>query len=108
MKLRKMIFGEPMPDKDDPKYKERFKKGEEAGAKFARKIGLSKGLYKLQLWTNDHKVAFLVITFGFVLCCLALNIAGMIYQYKNQKEGHRGTAVEMVDQALKEQRLKNR
>lgn len=108
MKLKKMIVGEPMPDKDDPKNKERYERGEKAGAKFAKKIGLSKGLYKLQLWTNDHKAAFLVITFGFVLTCLALNIIGMIRQYKNQKEARRGTAIEMVDKALQEQRLKNK
>ena len=26
MSWKKMVFGEKMPDKDDPKYKERYKK----------------------------------------------------------------------------------
>lgn len=31
MSWKKMVFGEKMPDKDDPKYKERYKKEVAAG-----------------------------------------------------------------------------
>lgn len=33
MSWKKMVFGEKMPDKDDPKYKERYKKEVAAGAR---------------------------------------------------------------------------
>ena len=35
MSLKKMIIGEEMPSKDDPKYKERYLREKEAGMKFA-------------------------------------------------------------------------
>ena len=38
MSLKKIIIGEPMPDKNDPKYKERYEREVEAGRKFAEKI----------------------------------------------------------------------
>jgi len=34
MSWKKMVFGEKMPDKDDPKYKERYKKEVAAGVLF--------------------------------------------------------------------------
>lgn len=40
MSLKKIIIGEPMPDKNDPKYKERYEREVEAGRKFAEKIKL--------------------------------------------------------------------
>ena len=36
MGWKKLIFGEKMPDKDDPKYEKRYKKEVEAGRKAAR------------------------------------------------------------------------
>ena len=35
-----MIFGEKMPDKDDPKYKERYEREVAAGRKAARLLRL--------------------------------------------------------------------
>ena len=37
-----MIFGEKMPDKDDPKYKERYEREVAAGRKAARLLRLDK------------------------------------------------------------------
>lgn len=34
--FKRLLFGEKMPDKDDPKYKERYEKEVETGRKFAR------------------------------------------------------------------------
>ena len=36
MSWKKMIFGEKMPDKDDPKYKERYEREVAAGRKAAQ------------------------------------------------------------------------
>lgn len=41
MSLKKMIIGEEMPSKDDPKYKERYLREKEAGMKFAEKSGIN-------------------------------------------------------------------
>ena len=34
--FKKFILGEKMPDKDDPKYKDRYEKEVNAGMKFAK------------------------------------------------------------------------
>ena len=36
-----MIMGEPMPDKNDPKYKDRYEREVEAGRQFADKTGMN-------------------------------------------------------------------
>ena len=65
MNIKRVIFGEPMPDKDDPKYKKRYERDFAAGEKFARKTGLSWLVMKTQLFANKHPVAFLIVTFSF-------------------------------------------
>ena len=42
MGWKKLIFGEKMPDRDDPKYAERYKKEVEAGKKAARFLRIDK------------------------------------------------------------------
>ena len=34
--FRRMLLGEKMPDRNDPKYKERYERDVEAGRKFAK------------------------------------------------------------------------
>ena len=34
--FRRMLFGEKMPDKNDPKYKERYERDVDAGRRFAK------------------------------------------------------------------------
>ena len=48
MGWKRLIIGEPMPDKNDPKYKERYEREVEAGRKFADKTGISWGAKKIQ------------------------------------------------------------
>ena len=40
--LRKMILGEKMPSKDDPKYRETYERDVEAGRKFAKRTRLDR------------------------------------------------------------------
>lgn len=40
--FKKMLFGEKMPDKDDPKYKERYERDVAAGRKFAKTLRIDK------------------------------------------------------------------
>lgn len=97
MDIKKIIVGEPMPDKDDPKYKERYEREVEAGRKFAEKTRLAWMFMKLQLWANNNKKAFLVIVFGIVISLFALNILNMVSAYKTNSHT---TAVEKVDAEL--------
>lgn len=40
MGWKKMLVGEKMPDKDDPKYRQRYEKEVKAGRKFAKTMKL--------------------------------------------------------------------
>ena len=41
-RLKKMILGEKMPDKNDPEYREKYEKDVEAGRKFAKATRLDR------------------------------------------------------------------
>ena len=96
-----MFVGEKMPDKNDPRYKERYEREVEAGRKFAKASGISWAARHIQSWGQSHKAAFLVIVFGFVLTCFFFNVARMVVAYQHSGS-HKAVAVERVDSALNE------
>ncbi len=99
MSWKRLIVGEPMPDKNDPKYMERYEREVEAGRQFADKAGISWVARRLQEIGQAHKVAFLIVVFGFVTTCFFVNVYRMVTAY--QQSGQSGvTAVERVDSAL--------
>lgn len=104
MSWKRMIVGEPIPDKNDPKYKERYEKEVEAGRKFAEKSGLTWLIMKIQAWANHHRVAFLAISFGIVIGCFVLNIIGLVRSY-NASKNQKSNSVEQIDSAMNYQRL---
>ena len=79
--FRRMLFGEKMPDKNDPKYKERYERDVDAGRRFAKATRIDKAVAKVQGFANAHRTLFLVIVFGFAI---------------------RRTATEMQDSVLRE------
>ena len=93
-----------MPDKNDPRYKEQYEQEVEAGRKFANKTKLTLLVMKIQSWANVHRVGFLKIVFGFIICLFVLNIINMIRYYKASQNVPHRTVVEQVDQALHQQR----
>lgn len=103
MDIKKILAGEKMPDKNDPRYKEQYEREVEAGRKFAKKTKLTLLVMKIQSWANVHRVGFLVIVFGFVISLFALNIINMIRYYKASQNVPHRTVVEQVDQALHQQ-----
>lgn len=109
MSFKKFFIGDPMPDKNDPKYKECYEREVAAGRKFAEKSGLNWLITKIQAWANEHRKAFIIIVFGIVIGCFALNLFNMVRYYNAKKQPH-GTAVEKVDSALLKSRhqLNNR
>ena len=62
--IRRMLVGEEMPDKNDPKYKERYEKEVAAGRKFAKTTRIDRAAAKVQGFANAHKTLFLVVVFG--------------------------------------------
>ena len=100
MSWKKIIIGEKMPDKNDPKYKERYEREVAAGRKFAEKVGINWCARKLQEWGQSHKVTFLSLAFGLTILGFVWRIViPMINAYHNA-EPNRAVAVERVDSAL--------
>lgn len=70
--FRRMLFGEKMPDKNDPQYKERYEREIEAGRKFAKATRIDVAAAKVQKFANLHRNLFLVIRL-----CLCFRRTGM-------------------------------
>ena len=87
-----MLVGEDMPDKNDPKYRERYEKEVAAGRKFAKTTRIDRAAAKVQGFANAHKTLFLVIVFGFVATCFGINIYRMVRYY-----GHRTEAASAIE-----------
>lgn len=100
--FRRMLFGEKMPDKNDPQYKERYEREIEAGRKFAKATRIDVAAAKVQKFANLHRNLFLVIVFTFVLGGLVWNIYRITVVYRHQPVQH--TATEMQDSILRERR----
>ena len=55
--FKRMLFGEKMPDKDDPQYKERYEREVQAGHKFAKATRIDQAAAKVQGFANAHRTA---------------------------------------------------
>jgi hypothetical protein len=99
MSIKKMFVGEEMPDKNDPKYRERYEREVNYGRRFADRTGISWMARKLQQIADNHRCGFLVVVFGIVLLCFFFNFYRMVSSYK-AGAGRKGVAVERVDSAL--------
>lgn len=97
--FKQMLIGEEMPDKDDPKYKERYERDVKAGRKFAKMCRIDKAAAHVQRFADLHKTMFLLIVFGFVGISFSINIYRMARAYNYQGE-HR-TATERQDSLIK-------
>lgn len=104
MDIKKVLIGEEMPDKNDPRYREQYEREVEAGRKFAEKTRLTYLFARIQAWANDNRKAFLVIVFGLVISLFALNVINMVRYYNSGKEHKAQTAVERAEKAFQEQR----
>src|SRR5574344_2195844 len=98
MSWKKMILGEKMPDKDDPKYRERYEKEVDAGRKFAKATKIDRAAAKVQAFANAHTQAFLIIVFGFILFSFGLNLYRMGKVYNSQQE--QKTATELQEEMI--------
>lgn len=98
--FRRMLFGEKMPDRNDPQYKERYEREVTAGRKFAQATRIDKAAAKVQGFANVHRTLFLVIVFGFVIGGFAWNVYRLTVVCRHNPA--RRTATEMQDSVLRE------
>ena len=99
-----MLVGEKMPDKDDPKYRQRYQEEVKAGRKFARTLKLDVLAAKVQLFANTHKRLFLALVFGFILLSFGFNIYRMVVVYNRQQSTQ--SATERQEQLMRQRRKK--
>ena len=85
-RLKKMIIGEKMPDKNDPKYQRQYEKDVEAGRRFARILKLDVLTGYIQIFAEKHRRLFLAIVFSIILFCLGLNIYRFSHAYSARRE----------------------
>jgi hypothetical protein len=101
MGWKKMIFGEKMPDKNDPKYKDRYEREVEAGRKFARMAKLDSIAADVQGFANGHKKLFLAIVFSLVALSFGFNIVQMVRICQRQQiERPKATAIQHQEHLL--------
>ena len=100
MGWKKMLVGEKMPDKDDPKYRQRYEEEVKAGRRFARTLKLDVLAVKVQQFANNHKRLFLALVFGFILLCFGFNIYRMVMVYNHQQSTQ--SATERQEQLMRQ------
>ena len=100
--LRKMILGEKMPSKDDPKYRETYERDVEAGRQFAKRTRLDRLVGHVQKFADRHSGLFLGIVLAIVIGCFVINAYHFTKAYqlrKAQTESTR-TPEESIREAL--------
>jgi len=96
----KLLFGDGKePDKNDPKYKERYEQSKEAGEKVAKKLRLNDLVAFIQRFAEKHTKVFLALVFTFVFLTLVLNIYRI---YVATHSPGRRTAIERQREAYQE------
>ena len=76
--IRRMIKGEPMPDMNDPKNRERREREINAGRKFALKTGIARLAACVQRFAENHRVLFIALAFGIVIGCFTFNVVMLV------------------------------
>lgn len=106
MNIKKVILGEKMPDKEDPKYKERYEREVEAGRKAARFLKLDKAAFHLQKWAQKHSGLFFFLVLLFVVATLFLNIYRIATATRTPRPTV--TAVQKQEEKLRKNGIDNR
>lgn len=102
MGWKKLIMGEKMPDKNDPRYRERYEKEVSAGRKVARFLKIDKAAAATQRFADRWPKLFLGIVFGIVIFCFVLNVYRL--SQVATKANDFQTAVEKQESLYKERR----
>lgn len=103
MGFRKMLMGERMPDKNDPRYRERYEREVAAGRRFADVSGISCVARRIHVFGTTRPKLFLTIVFGIVMLLFIVNVVHLYRVYDRQPAAH-VTAVERMEKVLKEKK----
>ena len=104
--LRKMLFGDKMPDKNDPQYRERYEKEVSAGRRFARAVRIDRVAVCVQTFANNHRRTFLCLVFGFVILSFGFNLYRIV-RASRTSDGN-ATATQRQEQMLERRHQKLR
>ena len=102
MSWKKMIIGEKMPDKDDPKYKKRYESEVDAGRKTAKFLKIDMAAGCVQRFACVHPKLFLAIVFSIVLGCLTVNVCRIISVSRVHDTKPHITATQQQERILKQ------
>ena len=104
-RFKKMVFGEKLPDKDDPKYQKKYEEDVEAGRRFARITKLDVLAARIQRFAERNRRFFLATVFSIILFCFVLNVYRFSRAYKARQEST--GAVTKQEEILRERLLEN-
>ena len=79
----KFFKGEPMPDRDDPKYQKRHEQMYSAGNTFARVTGLTWIGCKIVNFANAHKKLYIALVLGFAVFVFLFQVWTFVKNYSN-------------------------
>lgn len=97
----RFFVGEPMPDKDDPKYQKRHEEAFAAGERFAQAVGLSWLGGKFFRWSERHSKEVVIIMISIMFLAYFFFMAGFVRSMSRMNTDQaQATAVERVDSAL--------
>ncbi|MEZ3599025.1 MAG: hypothetical protein K1V81_08045 [Paramuribaculum sp.] len=102
MGWKRLVMGEKMPDKNDPKYRDRYEKEVSAGRKVARLLRIDKAAAATQRFADRWPRLFLGLVFGIVIFCFMLNVY-RLSQVATKANDYQ-TAVEKQESMYKERR----
>lgn len=98
MNIKKILFGEKVPDKDDPKYRDIHDESEAAGRKVAEKTGMGKIVAKVQGFADNHRKSFFTIIIAYAIIMAGIFGQRIYALWHNQPQ--QSTAVERQERAL--------
>ncbi len=98
MNIKRILFGEKTPDRDDPEYQKLREESEAAGRKFAELLHLGAVVAAVQRFADRHSKIFLCIIFAFVLFCLTVHLYRLNHALNHRPT--RSSAVERQEQEL--------
>ncbi len=102
--FKRMLLGEEMPDKNDPKYKEKYERDVNAGKKFARWCRLDRLVARIQRFADNNRNLFLVLVFSFVAISVGYNVYRLVCVYRYTGTGSSRSVIEVQDSVLNAKR----
>ena len=94
-------MGEPMPDKNDPKYKERYEREKEYGRRFGQAIGLGWLGAKIRLVATKHQKAFYIGCLAVMIFLTILSVGRLFKVLFYHHPSSRPVVIERVDSAMR-------